>query len=609
LCEFPAIICTICQYGVVRDHIDTHFTGKPHEAITKARRTELVDEIAHINGLVANEVELEQCEFPFPVPTAPPIPALGKPRTDGLQCTFEVENGECGYICCSPRHIRRHCLQKHGWQSHQKGGRPKRSKNTEVAMVPWRTNVHCQRFFIQGPKSGYFEVGRVVAASREPRMMSRADQFEAKKNELSEAIEKKEEEEDRKISEPDEAKEPSPWLRRVGWVSHLEGLDPKQLRKLMAPPRDEEPELQVLCKAFDWLIQDAQYHAAREVVGLEALFEANKKQFNQETQVPFDNWMDITTIQRYTEVCKQVLCFIFRAEQQEPKQRPPYELTEKQQMAVEYTQNSIEELLQWKEAQEPSSDEDENGIQDHDNEDESDTEIEFMATIQREILRLWITLLKHPLGDNEYKSVLISAMAVLGIREEGGWLDAEDYTPKYSAVIKMSRLMVIQEACKQRQEAIRWRQDRGYSLKEAERAVRSYYHLVRELVHAFMTMAHDGRDPTPMQWLYRSRTYGFKIRYTTTAQAKIQWIGDEILYPGMRFSMVQFRNMVHGLVHKAREVLFSKLMMVGMNCDEEVDTQQVPPISWDKLVDQPSESRVRWSFLEDERNQFAVDGK
>jgi hypothetical protein len=364
-----------------------------------------------------------------------------------------------------------------------------------------------------------------------------------------------------------------------------------------------------LCKAFDWLIQDAQYHAAREVVGLEALFEANKKQFNQETQVPFDNWMDITTIQRYTEVCKQVLCFIFRAEQQEPKQRPPYELTEKQQMAVEYTQNSIEELLQWKEAQEPSSDEDENGIQDHDNEDESDTEIEFMATIQREILRLWITLLKHPLGDNEYKSVLISAMAVLGIREEGGWLDAEDYTPKYSAVIKMSRLMVIQEACKQRQEAIRWRQDRGYSLKEAERAVRSYYHLVRELVHAFMTMAHDGRDPTPMQWLYRSRTYGFKIRYTTTAQAKIQWIGDEILYPGMRFSMVQFRNMVHGLVHKAREVLFSKLMMVGMNCDEEVDTQQVPPISWDKLVDQPSESRVRWSFLEDERNQFAVDGK
>jgi hypothetical protein len=58
-----------------------------------------------------------------------------------------------------------------------------------------------------------------------------------------------------------------------------------------------------------------------------------------------------------------------------------------------------------------------------------------MGRIQRQILRLWIALLNQPLQDDEYKSVLISGLAILGMREDGGWLDAEDYTPKYSAVI------------------------------------------------------------------------------------------------------------------------------------------------------------------------------
>lgn len=66
-----------------------------------------------------------------------------------------------------------------------------------------------------------------------------------------------------------------------------------------------------------------------------------------------------------------------------------------------------------------------------------------MGRIQRQILRSWIALLNQPLQDNEYKSALISGLAVLGMREDDGWLDAEDYTPKYSAVIKLARLMMV----------------------------------------------------------------------------------------------------------------------------------------------------------------------
>jgi hypothetical protein len=34
--------------------------------------------------------------------------------------------------------------------------------------------------------------------------------------------------------------------------------------------------------------------------------------------------------------------------------------------------------------------------------------------------------------------VVISTLAVIGIREDGGWLGAEDYTPKYLAFIKLA---------------------------------------------------------------------------------------------------------------------------------------------------------------------------
>jgi hypothetical protein len=44
---------------------------------------------------------------------------------------------------------------------------------------------------------------------------------------------------------------------------------------------------------------------------------------------------------------------------------------------------------------------------------------------------------------------------------------------------------------------------------------------------------------------------------------------------------------------------------VGRSSDGEVKGKQVPLIHWDKMVDQPSETKVEWSFLDDERNQFA----
>jgi hypothetical protein len=119
---------------------------------------------------------------------------------------------------------------------------------------------------------------------------------------LEAALRKAEEKECRYIEEAEESKELNLWLRRIGWAAYLAGLNQAEIRSWIKMPDEEEPKLQILYKAFDWMIQDAQYTTVHEVVGQTALFEANREEVNNELQKPFNSWMDIDTVQGYTKV-------------------------------------------------------------------------------------------------------------------------------------------------------------------------------------------------------------------------------------------------------------------------------------------------------------------
>ena len=97
------------------------------------------------------------------------------------------------------------------------------------------------------------------------------------------------------------------------------------------------------------MIQDIQYYYIRLVIGLEVLFEANRKEVNKDIRIPFDSWIDITIVKAYTEVYKQLLHYIFRSKDIEPEKRPGYKLTERQQMAIQDVWTNIEEFVWWKE--------------------------------------------------------------------------------------------------------------------------------------------------------------------------------------------------------------------------------------------------------------------
>ncbi|KAE8551290.1 hypothetical protein EYB25_007526 [Talaromyces marneffei] len=69
-----------------------------------------------------------------------------------------------------------------------------------------------------------------------------------------------------------------------------------------------------------------------------------------------------------------------------------------------------------------------------------------LTPLQRACLDFCIELLNQRVVHREYDCALVCAMAVLGVRDRGGWRTPEDYPPILSKVIKLARFMVVRKA-------------------------------------------------------------------------------------------------------------------------------------------------------------------
>jgi hypothetical protein len=147
--------------------------------------------------------------------------------------------------------------------------------------------VHCQQFFKQGPKSGFFEVASFENIGEDEQATDVWAKVQKMTVERLEHIEKKAKE---KVEEADENAEPNPWLKRVGWVRHLKEKDPERLRAAIEPPDpNEEPELQAIIESFGRVVSTAQRIAVPETAGISALFEVNRKITTQKPAMPFSS--------------------------------------------------------------------------------------------------------------------------------------------------------------------------------------------------------------------------------------------------------------------------------------------------------------------------------
>jgi len=234
-----------------------------------------------------------------------------------------------------------------------------------------------------------------------------------------------------------------------------------------------------------------------------------------------------------------------------------------------------------------------------------------LSPVERACLDFCIELLNQRITRREYDSALVCAAAVLGVRE-GGFRTPEDYPPILSRVIKVARFMVVKKAVElsdepEEEDAAElpssmdhtdWDSAYGGSPPPSSPGRKGCLQWVTQMMDRFMVRGSQG----PTQWMLDLRTYGLKIHYNTTSAGHVQWQnGDELCYKDRQFTMNEFRGMVHAVVQDARRILIDDIL----GCPSDA----VPAIPWDRLYDDPSNNQARWSFLQDTRTQWPVDGE
>lgn len=173
--RYRVIVCQKCEFACVSDEVSTHLLSKHHDLPCTTRRA-IAEAVAHLPNIRRNQADL--FDFQFPPPNTNPIPHLSPPQTDGLKCR------RCPYVVRHEKKMKQHCRDCHNWQNTQGRGRPRLDqKDATIGTsglppeLPWRDNVHCQRFFLSRAASGWFEVKRKTAICKSK--LARGDYTEA----------------------------------------------------------------------------------------------------------------------------------------------------------------------------------------------------------------------------------------------------------------------------------------------------------------------------------------------------------------------------------------------------------------------------------------------
>lgn len=133
----------------------------------------------------------------------------------------------------STREVDAEALKEHQWENERKRGRPSYERRQCPLERPWRTGVHCQQFFLQEPKSGFFEITTSEVEVEEG--PAGVDRLAIVRRMTTQRLEKIKNKEKKSIDVADENAQPNPWLMRVLWHKHLEGKNATRLQRAIEP--------------------------------------------------------------------------------------------------------------------------------------------------------------------------------------------------------------------------------------------------------------------------------------------------------------------------------------------------------------------------------------
>ena len=569
-------------------------------------------------------------EVVYPLPGAQPLPYLSLYK-DGFKCRAEL----CEHIVRGLQNIQNHCRTEHGWSNPRKRGRPHQGAQQAPASDMWAERVWCQKFQSTGQLGRLFEVrqphnkGTHGVASAESNLQRALETSFAQS---TAAIERAQQDAHAQIQSDDNRFVWHQWLQRTRWARHLAGFDRAWLLQQLRRPGEGERALGKVCWTVETIVWKAQQASSPEVVGLPAMtFIERRETGAANNEKPFNALQTAKTMKKYSGYWVSVICYVWRTYQlldaaadtervadsaghvelgrngesaagYAGERKPRYRLTARQTQALWRVQRVF---LPTRRAR-GGSDEDSHSVNDsEESADELDEEQEI--ELERHVLAFLVSLLDHQLGDDYYKSALVSATAALGVDRDRGWKSPLVYTTVLSGLVTVSKMLVLYSAVQaQKKEIAELRKTGGWAQEDAEEQARSHVAWVQDMVTRFMTLTAFSGQPTPMDWMLRLRAYGKKIRGDTNAAGVIQWVGDIIMYGYVQYSMPELRSMIHALVETTRTELHRDLLL--LNVDESGQLADgatpLPVIEWDRVVDNPAELRAGWSFLQDPRNTF-----
>lgn len=208
---------------------------------------------------------------------------------------------------------------------------------------------------------------------------------------------------------------------------------------MSAPDEEEEPVNAAIWQTMGELTQYCQ-RSVKHRVSVFVRLEAIRTEKHQTRYQPLQPYMGAQTLVKYSRPWQQVLMFIARTQEAHDWASPAYELTEGQSRAWETLVHEAEKIV----AEQTQGDGEEDDDGDENRDGDGDGSEEELTDVQRACLRFCYELLRERITRKEYDSALVCALAVLGVKEQG-WQGPDEYPPILSAMVKVSRFLVVQQ--------------------------------------------------------------------------------------------------------------------------------------------------------------------
>lgn len=566
--DLRILVCTTCTYAVWPGQARGHLTSAHHGLSLKQARVVVAD-IKRWPNLCS-----DPAEFELPRAVQKPVPGLPI-YSDGLRCLLDATT--CQYICRNESGLRSHWSTIHQWSiaEGRKGGSG-RSRHEAYAKrkAASAQSVCCQRLFHAGIHSQYFEVLPTVLADDDDASQAHAQSGVA--NAVSElrALRQERKRDGELVSAAGSVKEVSPWLQLTRWPNYLQGHKLPQVAALARlPTADDDPVLAVLCECLDELVEAAYQSVCNDRVN--AFDQERINSFLQRPRAadqPLMVKLQKSTYRTYKSIWKSLLCFVYRTALREHSTSLRHRFSTLQLASLDRAVHAAEHLIQTR--LEPESEKSKQSLFQTWTVD---------GRTQQCCLDLCIALLDHEIKGDLFENVVVGFFAVIAIDVEKGMLrEAYHYTPTLSGFIKIAQMLVLQKAVVAT--------DLGDIDHPAD--------LIDEMRERFMV--HGTRSP--FSWASRLRTYGKKVRDSTTCLGYIEWSedGERVSYKGIRnLNMGKFRTFIRAQVAKAQGQLEALLLVHPDERREDLGIH-----FWmHRLVDNAAENRKEWNFLQDEANR------